>query len=61
MKSPGIKSIRRVYKPLIHFLALIPIGILVSGLLSHSLGPNPVEAITRETGQWDWCLLRESS
>jgi sulfoxide reductase heme-binding subunit YedZ len=57
MKSPGIRFIQRVYKPFIHFLALIPLGLLVSGFIFHSLGVNPVETMTRETGQWGLRLL----
>ncbi len=52
MKSPGIKSIQRIYKPVVHLLALLPFGSLLWGFIDNTLGANPVEVITHETGQW---------
>ena len=57
MKSPGAVRIRWLYKPIIHGLALIPFGVLLVGLLSGSLGANPVETITHVTGEWGLRLL----
>ena len=42
----------RTAKPVIFALLLLPAGWLVYGLLTHSLGTNPVEKLTHETGEW---------
>ena len=57
MRSPGIKKIRRIYKPIIHILALIPFILLVKGFVSQQLGANPVETITHTTGEWSLRIL----
>ena len=44
-------------KPALFVLALLPFGYLVVALLTDSLGANPVEAITHESGQWALRLL----
>ena len=44
-------------KPLLFVLALLPFGYLAARLLTDSLGANPVEAITHESGQWALRLL----
>ncbi|NKB62524.1 MAG: sulfoxide reductase heme-binding subunit YedZ [Gammaproteobacteria bacterium] len=57
MKSPGSKSIRWIYKPLIHVLALLPMTIMIIGLVNHSLGPNPAETLSHVSGEWGLRLL----
>jgi len=44
-RSPG-----RWLKPAVFALALAPLGLLVTNVLSGSLGPNPVETLTDQTG-----------
>ena len=47
-----MRTIRRVLKPIVHLLALCPLGWLAFGLFTHRLGFNPVEELTHETGTW---------
>jgi sulfoxide reductase heme-binding subunit YedZ len=42
----------RAVKPLLFVLALLPFASLFYRALSHGLGPNPAEALTRGTGEW---------
>lgn len=42
----------RFLKPLVFVAALGPVGYLVYGVLADTLGANPVDAITDETGTW---------
>ncbi len=44
-------------KPLLHLLCLLPLAALIYGLFVDSLGANPVETLTHETGQWALRLL----
>jgi len=46
------KQIPFFVKPLVFLLCLIPFGELVYGAVNDSLGVNPVETLTHETGQW---------
>jgi len=39
-------------KPLVFVAALIPVAFMTIGLLMDTLGANPIEAITRDTGEW---------
>ena len=39
-------------KPLVFTAALIPLASLVFALLTGKLGPNPIEVLTDETGEW---------
>ena len=39
-------------KPVTFFLALLPFAYLVYGAFTDSLGTNPVETMTHETGEW---------
>ena len=57
MRSPGIKRIRWVYKPVIHILLITPIGLLIAGFFQDTLGANPVEAMTNQTGEWGLRIL----
>lgn len=40
----------RWLKPVVFALAVVPLGLLVANVLSGSLGPNPVETLTDQTG-----------
>jgi len=40
------------YKPPIFIASLQPLALLVQGYVQDSLGANPIETITRETGDW---------
>jgi len=44
-RSPG-----RWLKPVVFALAVVPLGLLVANVFSGSLGPNPVETLTDQTG-----------
>ena len=44
-------------KPLLFVLALLPLGWLVWGAATNSLGPNPAEALIRGSGDWTLRLL----
>ncbi len=44
-------------KPLLHGLCLLPLAVLLWRTVSDELGPNPVETLTFETGQWTLRLL----
>ncbi len=44
-------------KPVLHGLCLLPLAALVYGLFVDTLGANPVETLTHETGQWALRLL----
>lgn len=46
------KVINRYIKPVIHLLALLPFTYLVYGFYKDTLGFNPVELMTHETGIW---------
>lgn len=42
----------RLFKPLVFVCALIPTFLMVWGVWQDSLGANPIEAVTRSTGDW---------
>ena len=42
----------RLYKPLVFILCLLPLVFLLKGLFYDELGANPIEVLTRETGEW---------
>jgi sulfoxide reductase heme-binding subunit YedZ len=44
-------------KPLVFMLCLVPLMLLVYGAINNTLGVNPVEAMTRKTGDWTYYLL----
>ena len=44
-------------KPLLFALALLPLAWLVYGAATKSLGPNPAEALIRDSGDWTLRLL----
>ena len=39
-------------KAVVFLLCLVPAGYLIWGMLYDGLGPNPIEYITRDTGDW---------
>lgn len=41
----------------VFLLCLLPLATLITGVLSDTLGPNPIEAITRTLGDWALRLL----
>ena len=41
-----------VVKPLLFAVSLVPFAMLVFGLFNDTLGANPVETITHQTGEW---------
>ena len=46
------KSIRLIIKPVLFVAFLLPLVFLVVGAINDSLGANPVETMTHETGEW---------
>lgn len=42
----------RLFKPLVFILALMPVLLMGFGVLQDSLGANPIEAVTRSSGDW---------
>lgn len=52
MQIPSDKTVRLVIKPIVFTACLLPLVMLVVGLINDSLGANPVETLTHETGEW---------
>ena len=50
--NPSDQTLRYVIKPLVFAAALVPFGMLVAGVIADTLGTNPVEKLTHETGDW---------
>ena len=46
------KTISFIVKPVVFLLCLVPLMGLVFGAINETLGANPVETMTRETGEW---------
>ena len=44
-------------KPLVFMMCLLPLMFLVYGAINNTLGVNPVEAMTRKTGDWTYYFL----
>jgi sulfoxide reductase heme-binding subunit YedZ len=44
-------------KPLVFIACLLPLALLLWRVMSGSIGPNPVQAITHDTGDWALRLL----
>lgn len=40
------------FKPIVFLLALVPVALLAYGAWTDNLGANPIETITRDTGEW---------
>ena len=43
---------RKIYKPSIFFLSLIPLILIVYKTFTNNLGPEPIKEITHHTGEW---------
>ncbi|MDT8452181.1 MAG: protein-methionine-sulfoxide reductase heme-binding subunit MsrQ [Gammaproteobacteria bacterium] len=52
MQTPSDKTVRFVIKPAVFIACLLPLVMLIVGLINDTLGANPVEAMTHETGEW---------
>lgn len=52
MWSPSAVIEKRLLKPVVFLLCLLPSIVLLVKLLTSNLGFNPVEILTHETGQW---------
>ena len=50
--NPEDKTIAFVIKPILFTVCLVPFIALVIGAVNNSLGTNPVETMTHETGEW---------
>jgi sulfoxide reductase heme-binding subunit YedZ len=55
--APSDSTIRYVIKPLLFIFCLIPFAALTVGAVNDTLGVNPVEKLTHETGEWTLRLL----
>lgn len=43
---------RKIYKPSIFFLSLIPLIVIIYKTFTNNLGPEPIKEITHHTGEW---------
>ena len=43
---------RKIYKPSLFFLSLIPIIVIIYKTFTNNLGPEPIKEITHHTGEW---------
>ena len=43
---------RKLIKPLVFLLALVPFAVLLLRILQNSFGPDPVQELSLETGEW---------
>ena len=43
---------RKLIKPLVFVLALLPFAVLLLRILQNNLGPDPVQELSLETGEW---------
>lgn len=44
--------LRFIIKPVVFITCLLPLALLVNGVVSDSLGPNPIEELLRQSGDW---------
>ena len=45
-------QMRKLIKPLVFVLALLPFAVLVLRIIQNNLGPDPVQELSLETGEW---------
>ena len=45
-------QMRKLIKPLVFILALLPLALLLLRILQNNLGPDPVQELSLETGEW---------
>lgn len=45
-------QMRKLIKPLVFVFALLPFAVLVLRILQNNLGPDPVQELSLETGEW---------
>jgi len=45
-------QMRKLIKPLVFVLALLPFAVLLLRILQNNLGPDPVQELSLETGEW---------
>ncbi|MDH5387791.1 MAG: sulfoxide reductase heme-binding subunit YedZ [Gammaproteobacteria bacterium] len=50
--TPSASAVSYVIKPVLFIICLVPLVWLVWGAINDTLGANPVEVMTRETGEW---------
>ena len=50
--KPADRTVRFVIKPALFAVSLVPFAVLVIGAVINTLGTNPVETMTHETGEW---------
>jgi len=50
--NPSDKTVAFVIKPIFFMICLVPFAVLVIGAVNDTLGTNPVETMTHETGEW---------
>lgn len=50
--APSSKTISYIIKPALFLIGLVPFVALVVGAVNDTLGTNPVETMTHETGEW---------
>ena len=52
MKQVQAALLHPAAKPVLFALSLVPFGALLWGAIAETLGPNPAEALIRESGEW---------
>ena len=52
LKMISTKKISFLIKPVLFVTCLVPLVLLFFGAINDTLGANPVETMTRETGEW---------
>ena len=52
VKTPSNNQVVYIIKPLLFLLCIAPFGLLIGGAINDTLGVNPVETLTHETGEW---------
>ncbi len=52
LMTPSSKTISYIIKPVLFLVCLVPFITLVIGAVNNTLGTNPVETMTHETGEW---------
>jgi sulfoxide reductase heme-binding subunit YedZ len=55
--NPSDKTVAYAFKPILFSVCLVPFIALVIGAVNNTLGANPVETMTHETGEWTLRLL----
>lgn len=50
--TPTNKILAFIIKPVLFLSCLVPLALLILGVINETLGANPAETLSRETGEW---------